>query len=80
MPLAWPGRVGDTGGVTTTSVTSEATSVTPHPDPCRCQAHRTLQARRDACYRHLALAILGPDAPGGAAALACALSARAARA
>ena len=49
------------------------TTDTPHPDTCRCPIHAALQLRRDACYRRLALAILGPDAPTDTAELVQAL-------
>jgi hypothetical protein len=39
--------------------------------------HAALQLRRDACYRQLALAILGPDAPTDTASLVVALRAHA---
>ena len=52
---------------------------TTHPDTCRCPIHAALQLRRDACYRQLALAILGPDAPDNAAELVEALAAHASK-
>jgi hypothetical protein len=39
--------------------------------------HAALQLRRDACYRQLALAILGPEAPEDTAKLVEALAAHA---
>jgi hypothetical protein len=48
--------------------------MTPHPQLCRCPEHRQLQANRDECYRQLAQAILGPDAPEDTASLARALA------
>lgn len=54
-----------------------ANTDTTHPDTCRCSIHAALQLRRDACYRQLALAILGPEAPEDTAQLVEALAAHA---
>jgi hypothetical protein len=49
-----------------------------HPNTCNCPLHAALlQARRDARYRELARAILGPAAPKSPIALAQALAAHA---
>ena len=53
------------------------TTETRHPDTCRCPIHAALQLRRDACYRQLALSILGPEAPDDTAKLVDALAAHA---
>jgi hypothetical protein len=53
------------------------TTDTRHSDTCRCPMHAAMQLRRDACYRQLALAILGPDAPEDTAQLVEALAAHA---
>ena len=54
--------------------------MTTHPETCHCPLHQALlQARRDARYRELARAILGPDAPTTPGALAAALAAHAER-
>ena len=48
--------------------------MTSHPPMCRCTLHWQLQAKRDECYRQLAQAILGPQAPEDDATLAQALA------
>jgi len=45
-----------------------------HPQTCRCSLHAELAARRHECYRQLAQAILGQDAPREDLALALALA------
>ena len=54
------------------------TTMNTHPETCHCPLHQALlQARRDARYRELARAILGPSAPTSPVALAQALAAHA---
>jgi hypothetical protein len=55
-------------------------STPSHPHTCRCSLHAELAARRHECYRQLALAILGPEAPREDLALARALAEHAAAA
>ena len=45
-----------------------------HPQTCRCSLHASLDARRHECYRDLARAILGDQAPTNDLALARALA------
>jgi hypothetical protein len=45
-----------------------------HLQTCPCSVHRQIELRRDACYRQLARAILGPSAPAEPKALAEALA------
>ena len=54
-------------------------STSSHPQTCRCSLHAELAARRHECYRQLALAILGPEAPREDVALARALAEHAAQ-
>jgi hypothetical protein len=49
-------------------------STLSHHNTCRCSLHAQLAARRHECYRQLAQAILGPEAPNEDLALARALA------
>jgi hypothetical protein len=51
-------------------------STLSHPPnkTCRCSLHSQLAARRQECYRQLARAILGPEAPQSDLGLAQALA------